>query len=253
MTDAKDRPILMSAPMVRAILDGRKTQTRRIAKITAIMGNRVSVGPHEELVELDNGEFSRGVMHYSSTSALSGPYPIGYAVGDRAWVRETWARHTCAEDRIYAKGDGHPWGTPIYRATFGAMLAPVCEGFTPWRPSIHMPRWASRLTLLIEDVRVQRLQDISEEDAQAEGVEWDIWDQAIVTKNYSRPDGRFITWPIEECEDLIPVDDDGVFRRSFSTLWNSIHGPDAWAQNPWVAALTFRPILANIDSLKEAA
>lgn len=217
MTDAKDRPILMSAPMVRATLrevekpGTGKTQTRRIATITAIMGNRVSVGPHEELVEMDDGEFARGFMHYRSASALSGPYPIGYAVGDRAWVREAWAYD---DDGIVLRAGERPF-SPDFKPR--------------WRSPIHMPRRLSRLTLLIEDVRVQRLQDISEADARAEGCAGEYGTVAGMVV--------IVRSPIED----------------FRDIWNSIHGPGAWGRNPWVVALTFRPILANIDSLKDAA
>lgn len=212
--DARERPIIFSASEVRATLDGRKTQTRRIAKITAIMGNRASVGPHEELIELDDGEFSRGVMHYSSTNALSGPYPIGYAVGDRAWVRETWKAHS-----IF---NGVPPRNIVKSRVFYAADERYAPSGAPWRSPIHMPRWASRITLLIENVRVQRLQDISEEDAVAEGC------PGRLGPNPDFPD----EW-------------DPAPQEEFRGLWNDIHGPDAWDRNPWVVALSFRRIEGN--------
>lgn len=224
MADARERPIIFSAPMVRAILDGRKTQTRRIIK------------PQPETFTVENGrECDVALTHVEgdrwpriATGRVITRQEVRWRPGDRAWVRETWARHTCAEDRAYAKGDGHPWGTPIYRATFGAMLAPVCEGFTPWRSPVHMPRWASRLTLLIEGVRVQRLQDISEEDAVAEGAAGEgatVEGMPVIVRS-----------PIED----------------FRDIWRTIHGPDAWDRNPWVAALTFRAIHRNIDHTEPA-
>lgn len=247
MADARERPIIFSAPMVRAILDGRKTQTRRIAKITAIMGNRVPVGPHEELIELDDGEFSRGVMHYRSTDALSGPHPIGYAVGDRAWVRETWRVASWDEDCLlgveYAASPGS-WTEdrqPTDPDDAERMVERMCDDFEargvpivggrydlsehpiPWRSPIHMPRWASRITLEITGVRVQRLQDISGDDAFAEGVgETDFYDNAERKVSAGAP------WAPE--------------RLAFADLWNHLHGPDAWDRNPWVAALSFRRI-----------
>jgi len=96
------------------------------------------------------------------------------------------------------------------------------HGRALWRPSIYMPRWASRLTLLVTDVRVQRLQDISEADAIAEGI--------IPTANSQTID----------CATERPSD-------GFRALWNSIHGPEAWDANPWVAAISFDVVRANID------
>lgn len=215
-----DRPILMSAPMVRATMrevevpDTGKTNTRRIPRGEVLQEEAL---PSEAQEDLD----LRGWGRYPQADGSAVWVKVPWAVGDRAWVRETWAQHTRAEDRVYAKGDGHPWGSPIYRATFGAILAPACEGFTPWRSPIHMPRWASRLTLMIEDVRVQRLQDISEEDARAEG--WPNTPGAALRDAYP------IGW--------------------FGNLWDDIHGHGAWDANPWVAALTFRAIHTNIDAL----
>ena len=91
-----------------------------------------------------------------------------------------------------------------------------------WRPSIHMPRSASRLTLTVTEVRVQRLQDISEEDARAEGIE-----------------GEFLPWPQGYW----------TYRPYFAELWNSLHGPDAWDANPWVVALSFTVQHGNIDQI----
>jgi hypothetical protein len=206
-----DRPILFSAPMVRALLDGTKTQTRRVAKITAIMGNRVPVYPPEELIELEAGEFRQGVMHYLSTGALSGPYDIGFAVGDRLWVREAWRVGQCYDRRL---SNTH---------------VPVAYEATPrehqpsgrLRPSIFMPRWASRLTLTVTDVRVERLQDISEEDALAEGID-----------RIRFPEVGEWGWP----------------QRKYAELWNSINGPGAWEANPWVVAISFTVGRHNIDA-----
>lgn len=185
-----ERPILFSAPMVRAILDGRKTQTRRVLKPPMMR--------------------------------------VPYAPGDTLWVRETFATHFMAENRIYPKGQGHAWGSPIYGATYGAALNPQCEGFSPWRPSIHMPRWASRITLRVTDVRVQRVQEISEGDVYAEGAitdEWLEWREDA--GNVGLPEGSRI-----QSE-----------RDVFQNLWNSLHGIETcWDANPWVAAITFERI-----------
>jgi AraC-like DNA-binding protein len=143
----RERPILFNGDMVRAILAGAKTQTRRPVKPQP----RVAPG------------------FYDIVSGLP-PCPFGQP-GDRLWVRETWASHPCGGTQRHDPGDGHAWGSPIYRATFGAGLKPECEGFTPWRPSIHMPRWACRILLEIVSVRVERVMDISDDDARAEGFE----------------------------------------------------------------------------------
>src|SRR5690606_34593004 len=119
------------------------------------------------------------------------------------------------------------------------------EGKT--RVSIFMPRWASRLTLTVTDVRVERLQDCSEEDAIAEGVETDLWDMAPVARDYSRPDGHFVGWDIGILPPNTSVDADRVGRESYRTLWDSINGAGAWEANPWVVAVTFTVEQRNID------
>lgn len=203
-----DRPIIFSAPMVRAMLDGRKTQTRRVAKITAVMGNKVAIeSPDEKLIELEDGEFRRGIFHYESTSALSGPYRLPYAVGDRLWVREAFA---VLADK--------PRGSWIYRADSEEARSAGPRVDVRWKPSIHMPRWASRLTLPVTDVRVQRLQEISRGDAMDEGCPF--------------PNMRKGPNP----------------RDWFSGLWDTLNGSGAWAANPWVVALTFTTAMRNIDA-----
>ena len=211
-----DKPIIFSAPMIAALLAGTKTQTRRVAKITAVMGNKVPVTAAEErLIELEAEEFRRGICHYESTSALSGPYRLPYRVGDRLWVREAW-RIDGAGRRVSAEAcRGHR--SIQYRA----------DGYDPRphdeRSPIHMPRWASRLTLLVTDVRVLRLREISEDDARAEGV------CSTLTRF---PDGGSIGHPAS---------------WHFEQLWGQIHGPGAWDSNPWVCAITFDVQRGNID------
>ena len=200
--DARERPIIFSAPMVRAILDGRKTMTRRIIKPQPSAGVRVSPFVSSGL-EDGHGREVR----------------IPWRPGDRAWVREAWGWSGFAS---MPPSSLHPQFLE-YAAT-GARsgremfpnLRPTPEAMPQkWRSPIHMPRWASRITLEITDVRVQRLQDISEEDARAEGAEPVL----------EPPDGG-----------------SAPHIAGFRDLWNSINGPDAWDRNPWVAALTFRRI-----------
>lgn len=181
---ARERPILFSAPMVRALLDGRKTMTRRIVK------------PQSRIVVHDNGQAltDRGWL-----PELDNPYGN---VGDRLWVRETFDA---------PPGSDNP-GEVVYRADYDHR-----EPQHTWQPSIFMPRWASRLTLEIESVRVERLQDISEADAHAEGV-------SIIG-----PDG-------DHFED---------YRDGFAWLWGKINGPGSWDKNPWVWAISFRRLLCK--------
>ncbi|MBW6364985.1 hypothetical protein KZ864_01850 [Pseudomonas aeruginosa] len=183
----KERPILFSGPMVRAILEGRKTVTRRVVKDTgfyaidaAIHGNDVALRERE---------------------ALSTRCPFGQP-GDRLWVRETFADIGC-------------------RLTFRADLEDGAHcSVTRWTPSLHMPRWASRILLEITSVRVERLQDISEEQAIAEG-----------------PPG--LAFPAPPGSHW--VTEDGR-RRAFMRLWDDVNGAGAWDANPWVWVVEFKRV-----------
>lgn len=186
-----DRPIIFSAPMIRAILDGRKSQTRRIIKLSA-----------------------------------------KYQCGDRLWVRENGIQLGNAIDKGYGP-DGYEICGFRYAADNSTIyLAGMFEGhdYERRRNSIYMPRWASRLTLTVTDVRIQRLHDISEKDAKAEGVEsregyWGTWNNDGTMKCGGSP----------------------FAREAFRCLWVNIHGTDAWDKNPWVAAITFTAEQRNID------
>lgn len=197
----RERPILFSGPMVRAILEGRKTQARRVAMMTKC-GVRV---------------FALGCD--PAPDAARCPYG---APGDRLWVRETWAMPRAFDAHSPTTALRRTRGLPnrFYRADEKIISAGAYTGERGrWRSPIHMPRWASRLTLTITDVRVERLQDITEADAQAEG--------CPVTHDghpYDPPSQD--TWQ-------------GYGRASFSLLWSKIHGPGAWDANPWVWVVTF--------------
>lgn len=222
-----ERPILFSGPMVRAILAGKKTQTRRV------------VTGRTALEWLAPGTFTPSFV------ADPGNYisPFGYA-GDRLWVRETWRYHDWDED-------GLPWVE--YRAD-GATLFRDCdvvpeewaERLTDiwaelsdptnyarhnraadprWRPSIHMPRWASRITLNVTDVRVERLQEITEDDARREGIAEYQFARGVLA------DGWFPT-------------------KAFADLWDSLNDARGygWATNPWVWVVTFSALPPNSES-----
>lgn len=211
----KERPILMRGPLVIASLEDRKTQTRRIVvpqpDIIDSDGNARRYKPLEVVL---NGELV--VMHGPPDDPRDARYvdrpipcPHG-AVGDRLWVRETFARLWFNAD------DG--WQT-IYRADDNLdCIREAAAG--QWKPSIHMPRWASRLTLEIAGVRVERLQEISEADICAEL-------------------GCPLTWDGEGAE---PYRRD--LRSAFGCLWNEIYAKRgySWADNPWVWCLSYRRI-----------
>lgn len=199
----KERPILFSGPMVRAILAGRKTQTRRLVRNPARLDGLMLAG--------EEGEWS----------------PYGRP-GDRLWVKETFryvlndsSPHEPVPKRnpfiggVYYKADPHSW------LTNREELA----GWR-WRPSIFMPRWASRITLEVTEVRVQRLQEITPDDARAEGV---------VTE------AKSTDWHGDQTQHL--THDVACAVEAFERLWDEINGKRApWSSNPFVWAITFRRV-----------
>ncbi len=210
----KERPILFSAPRVRAILEGRKTQTRRIvnrvAKIGQVTEFQPSSTPGYDWIMRD----SQKRWNDLTNSDLMARCPCGQP-GDRLWVRETWR---------------HQEGGAIYDAAGGVMdsfeeetiyRADHMQSRGKWTPSIHMPRWVSRINLEIVSVRVERLQDISAEDAIAEGLDWEAPTYGIK--------GLANSWSADP-------------QWSYRVLWESINGPGSWAENPWVFVLEFRRI-----------
>jgi hypothetical protein len=212
MSQIKERPILFSAPMVRAILEGRKTVIRRALNEQALknIGYGVQLGECHELP-------AEGPLHPNSGGYYNDFCPYGQP-GERLWVRETFA--------IYGDQKIH---VIHYRAD---RPCDVGQKGTGYKPSIHMPRWASRILLEITDVRVARLQDISEEQAQAEG---------IVGVAFRPDDG----WPI--CTGYMVGPDDGKTRlqttaaKAFAGLWDSVGGD--WNANPWVWVVEFKRVI----------
>lgn len=194
----KDRPILFSEPMVRAILAGTKTQTRRLfkAKNGGVWPNKSDLPGMRQILR---------------------NCPYGQP-GDRLWVRETFAK---------IDGQTQPWIETDYRATYqhGDRLGDTLGIKKRWTPAIHMPRAASRLTLAVNAVRVERLQDIREEDARAEGVDYDPGE------------GGTFWVPSLGCASDSAAD-------SFRLLWESINGPGTWALNPWVWVINFGRVAA---------
>ncbi|WP_291163363.1 hypothetical protein [Gemmatimonas sp. UBA7669] len=192
----KERPILFSGQMVRAILDGRKSMTRRVVKPPKRTDLRLRPNDIGCTVRDD------GAIWHDAFGWLHCPYGVP---GDLLWVRETFAPFST--------------GGAVYRADkprFSPDAHEVVGG--SWHPSIYMPRWASRLTLRITDVRVERLQDISADDCRAEGHPTD-WSRS----------------PAPE------VHDDAA-RDWYRDLWDSINGSGAWDANPWVWVVAFERV-----------
>ena len=234
----KERGMIFNGEMVRAILDGRKTQTRRPIKWKQTR--------FTEIGEREDG--SRWPWSEDAEHACDfwHPCPFG-AVGDRIWVRETWqAIHDyCDEnghvdERRYARSiprhRGNYWH-PVYEEAWGNESREDRE--FPWRPSIHMPRWASRILLEITDVRVERLNAISEEDAQREGVHTEVWDQTVVARNYAARDEFFQFWS-EDMPHYVEMNQ--LYRSSFRSLWESIYGEEGWKANGWVWVISFKRV-----------
>lgn len=218
-----DRPILFSGPMVRALLEGRKTQTRRV-----ITQARVFATPEMKPYTLKGDNLLRALQNASDfcrvhengwawqADAYEWQAPatrtnwtahIGHAPGDRLWVRESGCPNYFDEDK------------PAYKADWNE---DAVDGFPKpkWIPSIHMPRWTSRLTLDVTDVRIERLQDISVDDERAEGVD--------------------------------------TSKDAYDRLWDSLNakrdgGKYAWAANPWVVAVTFEVHKGNIGKMEGGA
>ncbi|KJP07362.1 hypothetical protein ACK6TC_20005 [Enterobacter hormaechei] len=205
MTKITERGMIFNGEMVRALLDGRKTQTRRVMKpqpepCPAPRGghwwpsNVFKTMLHVE-EEMQNGKGGWG--------GLVGDACLFGDVGDRIWVRETWAEAGASAPDL-----------KLYRANYPAHVPTHFENVPPaedvrWTPSIHMPRWASRILLEITDVRVEQLNDISEEDARSEGI--------------SGSSARDV-------------------KEAYAALWRSIYGSDSWRANPWVWVIKFKRI-----------
>ena len=199
----KERPILFSAPMVRALLAGTKTQTRRVVKKLPLNLNRETNSIEVDDANIENGRFVKMI-----------PCPYGQP-GDRLWVRETFGH--------FERNENFAPGCDVFYRADGESLA-----VEPWRPSIHMPRWASRITLEVTGVRVERLQDISEADARAEGI-------------FPHVRGGW-HWLKHDSSNLDDWNQFGykTAALAFRALWVSINGPDNWAENPWVWVVEFK-------------
>lgn len=246
----KERPILFNGPMVRAILEGRKTQTRRVVKVQppsddykfstlmSTTGPKKEIGKHRWVKE-------EGLLIRDHSECFTNPYG---KPGDRLWVRETWI------EGYYHNPDADdgPVVEVVYRADNESKMcaAPSYEFADDWmrqfsedgpydpqyHPSIFMPRWASRITLEVTGVRVERVQNISEDDAIAEGIDTES-EEYNIAQNILDNIGGFpgASHDIERCSPEI---------NEFKNLWDSINEKRGygWDKNPWVWVVEFRRI-----------
>lgn len=201
----KSRPILFSAPMVRALLAGTKTQTRRPLR------EGTWLDPKEGVIRMCS--VGNGVTGFQSVAC---PYGVP---GDQLWVREQFAGSIAYERHGYPLRE---WGNKIWYCADGE---PRSGQWTRPRPSIHMPRSLSRITLELTDVRVERLQDISEADALAEGVT-PKWEPGC-SGRLMEAIGGFSFRPA---------------ASAYADLWEQINGAGSWDANPWVWALSFKRV-----------
>jgi len=212
-----DHPTLFSGPMICALLEGRKTQTRRILKV-----------PSASLLRAAEHDGGQGLLQLSR-----------FAKADRLWCRELLRK----ADGIWRyDADKVPAVVTPDHPRFADMIAWTDRKEASVCPGIHMPRWASRLTLIVTDVRVERLQDISEADAIAEGIE-------DVTAEVAPSDKSLRFWRRYR---------DGGWNGyvncpigSYASLWSEINGPGSWAENPWAVAVSFAVERRNIDAREE--
>ena len=197
----KDRPILFSAPMVRALLDGSKTQTRRVAKLT-------------DAAHVKEPRGHRRWHPGDPAASLASPYG---QPGDRLWVRETWAGPLYDPELPFQPTDYKSPKYCVYAADGGPRPEFIDQDDNlccRWTPAIHMFRWASRITLEITRVRIERLHAINEVDAIAEGAAWAACGSP----------------------------QEGSHKAGYAKLWESINGRDTWEFNPWVWVIEFNRV-----------
>jgi hypothetical protein len=233
MTQVKERPILFSAPMVRAILDGRKTVTRRPVKGFGLkwledFAPQYVADPANSLCPFGNPGDRLYVRETWSDVNLQGAPGIAYRADDD--IRDLMEDESFLDDRGAFNYDD-PRSKPYQFACWSEDLIAGTEG--RWRPSIHMPRWACRILLEITDVRVERLQDISEGQAVDEGLVWEgvkdgqtYWNHA----DHRYPPGSHQQFSVSGTDAI----------SAFRNLWKSTDGD--WDANPWVWVVEFKRV-----------
>ena len=209
-----ERPILFSAPMVCALLDGVKTQTRRLVKPQPVGGDAI-IQNHLSL------DWMVGQLRDSENAWRDLRCPYGQP-GDRLWVRETWGLHG-AMANAKPRDFHNPRAALSENLVFLATADGYDRGVQHWRPSIHMPRWASRINLEVTGVRVERLQDITPADAKAEGDK----ERSGMPEYYERSALCHVDW--------------------YRNLWNDINGAGSWNANPYVWVIEFKVIASLLE------
>lgn len=263
MNQAKERPILFKGEMVRAIREDRKTQTRRILQVPAGWSLETANGDTCRLGKITSphpkrgrfGAFIRKEIHPGSGKFQHDIIPCPYgAPGDQLWLRETWKpaiAHGCAMDacdcadvwvEFQAGGDGKFCSDCEIDRHNSEWIMPNAALAGNWVPAIHMPRFASRITLEITDVRVERLQDISEEDAKAEGAQFF---PDLPGKSRWGQDARWSMespTSVDQCLGTPWAAFANYFCKLAGNAPKGIHDPRPWDANPWVWVIEFRRI-----------
>jgi len=233
----KERPILFSATMVKAILGGRKSQTRRVVKhgqvFRLVPGGDLS-REERQAVYASPFQWDHANPVHPTVDELLSCCPFGVP-GDRLWVREAFQHTTDARGAavmVYAADDSANYllakdGGDGDLCGVGKMVdeSQWCK-IKRWRPSIHMPRWASRITLEVIGVRVERLQEITLADVRAEGIPETYGDSNLVAS-------MFPEMPPHEWDNM-------RFDEQWKLLWESINGPGSWSTNQWVWVVEFK-------------
>jgi hypothetical protein len=236
-TSVKERPVLFSGSMVNAITDDHKSQTRRVVKIP-------KWADQSEPIEVNAAGMPECICRATGClSEIACPYGVP---GDRLWVRETWQAPEYRDWKISEiPFDNEPH--IVYRADYlddvhGPDGEKSPEGkYRTWRPAIHMPRRASRLTLEITDVRVERLQEISGDDAFAEGIQLPISEGGYLV----RVSGKFPPCDYHRRIDLTKgetLSKDELAIAHYASLWDAINGAESWAENPVVWVVSFKKV-----------
>lgn len=221
----KERPLIFSGPMVQAMLDGKKTQTRRIIK------PQPHDDPSSSMPWVDDGPTPSGVGRCGHSLTTS-ECPYGQP-GDRLWVRETWAENP---GKMH-----HDDPKVVYKTDFDGFYSTL-EPWGKWKPSIHMPRWASRITLEITNIRVERLQDISIADVLEEGLRCPDCGYTRIDAQRHADHAICINRWLQESKTKTVGEHAAV--SAYRDLWDSIKRKHrcSWAENPWVWVIEFEVV-----------